>query len=285
MAGPLTQPCARGVVLAASTTFMPCRHPRWVLVTSILGSGLVFADGTALNIALPTIQRELSADVAAVQWIASAYPLLVASLLLLGGALGDRYGRRRLFCVGVVLFAVASVVSAAARSTGVLFTGRALQGVGGALLTPASLAMIADGYQGEARGRAVGAWSAATALMTVVAPLLAGWLIMHASWRWVFWINVPLGAVILVLAIARGSESRAERPGPLDLGGAVVATVGLFAFAYALIQGASGGDSLPRAAIAAGVGAVLLLVFVWVETRAASPRSIRAVSPTSPSTR
>ncbi|HKA91189.1 MAG TPA: MFS transporter [Haliangiales bacterium] len=272
MAGPAKLPCARGVALATQSIGPPCASPGWVLAASIMGSGLVFADGSALGVALPYIQRDLRATGAELQWIVASYSLLLTAFLLLGGALGDRYGRRRAFAGGVALFGAASMLSAWSPSTPVLIAGRALQGLGGALLAPSSLALIAGAYPGDARGRAIGTWSAVTALAAAAGPLIAGLLVERASWRWIFWINVPVSATIVIATYARVPEWRApDRPGRIDVLGAFVATFGLGAAAYGLIAGASERASAARAIVACGVGVLALLAFARIEARAPAP--------------
>jgi MFS family permease len=182
---------------------------RWVLIAAILGSSMVLIDGSVVNVALPTIQRELSATAAATQWIVEAYALFLAALLLVGGALGDKFGRRRLFIIGTVLFAITSVWCGLAPNVEMLISARAAQGLAGAILTPASLAIITATYADAAkRGRAIGTWSGFTAITAAFGPVLGGWMVEQASWRWVFFINVPLAIAVLYLCFGRMPESR-----------------------------------------------------------------------------
>jgi EmrB/QacA subfamily drug resistance transporter len=244
----------------------------WILAATILGSSLSFIDGTVVNVALPTLQRELHATVADVQWVIEAYSLFLSALILVGGSLGDRLGRRRIFAVGIALFTLASVVCGLAPTILVLIVARAAQGVGGALLVPGSLAIISASFAPEQRGKAIGVWAGFTTITSALGPVLGGWLIQSASWRWVFFINVPLAALTLLVTFWRVPESRDEHAtGPLDWWGAVLATLGLGALVYGLIESSASGLGAPvvLAALAVGVGA--LAAFVVVEARSPSP--------------
>jgi EmrB/QacA subfamily drug resistance transporter len=242
-----------------------------VLLASILGSGIVGIDATVVNVALPTIGRELGASLASLQWVVNAYTLTLAALILLGGTLGDRYGRRRLFMVGVAWFAVASLACGLAPTSEVLIAARALQGIGGALLTPGSLAMIQASFAPEDRSRAIGAWSGLGGIATAVGPFLGGWLLEVASWRWVFWINLPVAAIVLALTWRHVPESRdASATGRVDLLGAALGAVGLAGLTYALIEAPARGASVAVVGAAVlGVGA--LVAFVRVEQVTAAP--------------
>ena len=196
---------------------------RWVLAASILGSGLAGIDATVVNVALPAIGRDFHTDFASLQWTITAYTLTLASLILLGGALGDRYGRRRVFVIGVVWFAVASMLCGLAPTASLLIAARALQGVGGALLTPGSLAMIQATFAPQDRARAIGAWSGLGGVATAVGPFVGGWLIQVASWRWVFLINAPLAVVVVLVARRHVPETRDSTvSGHIDALGAVL---------------------------------------------------------------
>jgi EmrB/QacA subfamily drug resistance transporter len=243
---------------------------RWVLLVTVLGSGMAFLDGTIVNVALPTIGRDLGASTSQLQWVLSGYLLTLASLILLGGSLGDRYGRRRVFVLGTGLFSAASLLCAVAPSAGLLIGARLVQGVGGALLTPGSLAMIESCMRHEDRPRAIGAWSGMTGVATALGPLLGGYLIGAVSWRAAFLINVPLGAVVLATA-GRVPESRDPHAhGHPDVGGAVLAGVALAGSTYALIQGPAGGGVVVAAA-AAVAAVVAAVAFAIVERRSPSP--------------
>jgi EmrB/QacA subfamily drug resistance transporter len=243
---------------------------RWVLLVTVLGSGMAFLDGTIVNVALPTIGRDLGASTNQLQWVLSGYLLTLASLILLGGSLGDRYGRRRVFVLGTVLFSAASLLCALAPNAGLLIGARLVQGVGGALLTPGSLAMIESCIRREDRPRAIGAWSGMTGVATALGPLLGGYLIGAVSWRAAFVINVPLGVVVLAAA-SHVPESRDLRArGRLDVSGAVLAGVALAGSTYALIQGPAGGGAA-AIATAATLAVASFAAFVRRERRSVSP--------------
>jgi EmrB/QacA subfamily drug resistance transporter len=246
---------------------------RTSLIVAILGSTMAFLDGTVVNVALPVMQRVLDATVVEMQWVVEAYALALASLILVGGALGDRLGRKRVFLTGVVLFAVASAACGAAESATALIAARALQGVGGALLVPGSLALITAAYPEEARGRAIGTWSAASAITGAVGPVLGGWVVTHASWRWLFLFNVPIAAVVVALAARGVDETRDEgASGRVDVAGALLAIVGLGAIVVALLEApASGGLAAPKTLLLLALGAVTLVGFAVVESRSAHP--------------
>ncbi|MDZ7799677.1 MAG: DHA2 family efflux MFS transporter permease subunit [Trueperaceae bacterium] len=243
-----------------------------MLVAAVLGSSMVFLDGSTVNVALPALQASLGATVVDVQWVVNAYTLFLASLLLLGGSLGDRLGRRRVFMAGVALFTAASIACGVAPSTGWLIAGRALQGVGGALLTPGSLALINAAYPVDARGRAIGLWSGFSAITAAAGPVLGGWLIDTLSWRWIFFVNVPLAIGVLAIGALRVPESLGEgRRGRLDPAGALLATLGLGGVVFALLESSSRGlGDLGVWAAGAG-GAACLAGFVLVERRVATP--------------
>ena len=242
---------------------------RWALTATILGSSLAFLDATIVNIALPAIGRELDASLAGLQWIVNGYTLSLAGLILLGGALGDRYGRRRVFLIGVVWFALASLLCAVAPDTAWLVTARILQGVGGALLTPGALALIQASFHPDDRARAVGAWSGLGGVAAAAGPFLGGWLIEGPGWRWAFLINLPLAAAVFVVTMRHMPESRDERAtGGFDVAGAVLGASALATITYALI-GAEDPTGSTLALAAAGV--VLAAVFIVVERRRANP--------------
>jgi EmrB/QacA subfamily drug resistance transporter len=218
------------------------------------------------------MQRELGASVVAMQWVVEAYALVLASLVLVGGALGDRLGRRRVFVTGVALFAAASAACGLAPSTPLLVGARAVQGIGAALLVPGSLALIGAAYPEEGRGRAIGTWSAVTSAAAAVGPVLGGWVIAHASWRWVFFFNVPLGAVVVPITMRRVGESRdVTAPRRVDFRGALLVMSGLGVLVWALLEAPTAGLDAPRTVFALAVGAALLIAFVVVEARVAEP--------------
>ena len=246
---------------------------RWVILATVLGSGMAFLDGTVVNVALPAIGRELGGGLSGLQWTLDAYLLTLGALLLLGGALGDRYGRRRVYVVGLVWFSVASALCGLAPSLEALVAARALQGVGGALLVPGSLALLSASFHADDRGRAVGAWSGLGGVAGAIGPFLGGWLVDAASWRLVFLINLPLAAVTVWVVRAHVPESRdaaAVSGGKLDVAGAAAATVGLAGVVFALIEGAAEGLSA-RVALAAVVGIAALIAFPGLERRHPEP--------------
>jgi EmrB/QacA subfamily drug resistance transporter len=244
---------------------------RWVLAVAVMGSGLAFLDGTVVNVALPAIGRDLGASTSALQWIVNGYLLTLASLILLGGSLGDRYGRRRVFVLGVALFTVASLLCAIAPSAGLLIAARLLQGIGGALLTPGSLAMLEASFRRSDRARAIGAWSGLSGVTTALGPLLGGYLVEAVSWRAVFLINLPIGLFVVAMAIRHVPETldpAASRQ--LDIRGAVLAALGLAGTTYALIEGPDKGMAAIIVLTAAG-GAGALVAFLLAERRSPNP--------------
>jgi EmrB/QacA subfamily drug resistance transporter len=247
--------------------------PRWSLWVAIIGSTMAFVDGTVVNVALPVMERDMGAGVDAMQWVVESYALLLAALVLVGGALGDRLGRRRVFVAGLVLFSIASAACGLSPSVPFLIGARAVQGVGAALLVPGSLSLIGAAYPDETRPAAIGSWSATTSIAAAAGPLLGGWAVAHLSWRVVFFINVPLGAVAVVMASLKVRETRdADAPQHTDLLGASIVTAGLGAIVWALLEAPSaGGLSSPRALVPLFAGVALLVVFVLVEARMRAP--------------
>ncbi|HEX4671326.1 MAG TPA: DHA2 family efflux MFS transporter permease subunit [Solirubrobacteraceae bacterium] len=243
---------------------------RWVLAVAITGSGMAFLDSTIVNVALPAIGRDFGASTSLLQWVVSGYLLTLASLILLGGSLGDRFGRRRVFVVGAWLFSGASLLCALAPSIEFLIAARLVQGIGGALLTPGSLAMIEASFRREDRARAIGAWSGLTGVVSALGPLLGGYLIDAVSWRAAFLINLPLG-LFVVLASRHVPESRdPSADGPLDARGALLGALALGAVTYALIEGPDQGLS-PAIVATACIGLVALAAFLVVERRSSNP--------------
>src|SRR5437764_2488 len=267
-------PCDEAVVTTrkAPTTQCGKAQRRWTLAATILGSSMVFIDGTVVNVALPALQKNLQATVTDVQWVIEAYTLFLAALLLLGGSLGDRFGRKKIYAIGVAVFALASVWCGFAPNIEQLITARAAQGVGGALLVPGSLAIISATFGGENRGRAIGTWSGATAITTALGPLLGGWLIEHVSWRAVFFLNVPLALVVVVLIVLFVPESRdEEESGRLDFAGAALATLALGGVVFGLIESSRLGFRNPIVIVTSAGSALLLVAFIFVEARARNP--------------
>ncbi len=245
---------------------------RWVLVATVLGSGVAFLDATVVNVALPAIGRDFGVGLADLQWTVTGYTLTLSAFLLLGGALGDRYGRRRVFVIGLVWFAVASLACGIAPSAPLLIVFRAVQGIGGALLTPGSLAIIEASFRPEDRGRAIGAWSGLGGVFGAIGPLLGGVLVTTVSWRLVFLINLPLAALAVWVALRHVPESRqAGDHGRLDIQGPALAVLGLGGVTYALIEGPARGWTSAATIAVIGAGGALLLAFLINESRARDP--------------
>ena len=244
---------------------------RWVLLATVLGSGMAFLDATVVNVALPTIGADLNASVAGLQWVINGYTLTLASLILLGGSLGDRFGRRRIFLLGTVWFAGASLLCGVAPTSEALVAARALQGIGGALLTPGSLAILQASFAMSDRGRAVGAWSGLSGVAAATAPFVGGWLIDVGSWRPIFLINVPLAVAVVVVSLRHVPETRdAARVRGIDVPGALLTVVGLAALTWALIEaGERGATTGVLSSGAIGLGS--LAGFVAAERRVRHP--------------
>lgn len=265
-------PCDRGVIATAADC--PQRQAatgRWVLATTILGSSIAFIDGTVVNVALPALQQDLGASVTDVQWVVESYALFLSALILVGGSAGDRFGRRRMFVWGMIVFTIASAWCGFARTPLELIAARGLQGVGGAFLVPGSLSIISATFPIESRGKAIGTWSAFTAITMAVGPLIGGWLIENASWRWIFFANIPLGIIVVLMAVARVPETRDEEAGPLDRIGAVLCTLGLGGVVFALIEQANLGWSHFLVLGSAVIGIAASVGFVVAERRVANP--------------
>jgi EmrB/QacA subfamily drug resistance transporter len=244
----------------------------WILLATILGSSMVFIDSNVVNVALPRLQVDLNVSATDVQWVVEAYSLFLAALILVGGSLGDSFGRKRLFAIGVGLFALASIGCGLALNVTQLIAMRSLQGVGGAMLTPGSLSIIRALFPPAQRGRAIGLWSGFSAITTVIGPLLGGWLVQYASWRWIFFINVPLAVIVLIVLFWRVPESRnvAEHV-HLDWPGALLATFSLGAIVYGLIQSNNLGLLNPLVLGTIGAGVLALISFIVVEILSPAP--------------
>src|SRR5437588_433371 len=270
----LRPPCDESVINTRKPAKTRCgkAQGRWTLAATILGSSMVFIDGTVVNVALPALQTKLNATATDVQWVVEAYTLFLAALLLFGGSLGDRFGRKKIYAIGVTLFALASIWCGFAPTIHQLIIARAAQGVGGALLVPGSLAIISATFSAEDRGRAIGTWSGATAITTALGPLLGGWLIEHVSWRAVFFLNVPLALGVIALVVLFVPESRdEEEAGRLDLIGAALATLSLGGIVFGLIESSRLGFHHPLVIGTLVGGALLAGIFVFVEARLRSP--------------
>jgi len=256
-------PCDVALILSTPCAERAPSGGGWILATTILGSSMAFIDGTVVNVALPALQSALSATISEVQWVVEAYALLLAAVLLTGGALGDRCGRRKVFAAGVALFSAASAWCGLAPDIRQLILARGLQGIGGALLVPGSLALISANFSEHTRGRVIGTWSGFTSITAAIGPVLGGWLIEHGSWRSAFFINLPLGLIVVILALWKVPESRAaDSSASADWLGALLATLGLGGIVFALIQ---------SALIAGIVGALALIAFLHWEAHTASP--------------
>ena len=266
-------PCDSAAILHGELSIAPCSPAarRWTLVAAILGSSLAFIDGTVVNVALPALQRELNASASELQWVMESYALLLAALLLVGGTLGDRYGRKRVFMIGVVLFTVASLACAASSTATLLICARAVQGAGAALMVPGSLALISSAFPPSERGAAIGTWSAFSGITAAIGPVIGGWLVDNYSWTWAFLVNLPLGVLLLAICLLRVPESTGGDTSPVDLPGAVLATLGLAGVVYALIQAPEQGWTNPLVGGALVLGMAALSWFVMVERRSAAP--------------
>ena len=268
----IQEPCDENVIRSGRET-APCVKSRghWILVATILATSMAFIDGTVVNVALPALQTNLNATAVDVQWVIEAYSLLLSALLLVGGSLGDHYGRRRIFLIGVVLFAVASAACGLAGNIHQLIAARALQGLGAALLVPGSLAIISSSFSEDQRGRAIGTWSGFSAITTAIGPVIGGWLIEHVSWRAVFFINIPLALVIVLISLWRVPESSDPERTGLDWLGAALAALGLGALVYGLIESSRLGFNDRWVLAALTAAAVLFGLFVMTETRVSNP--------------
>ena len=245
---------------------------RWVLAATILGSSMAFIDGSVVSVALPAIQRDLGASMRGAQWVVNAYMLTLGALMLVGGAVGDRYGRRRVFSFGVVVFTLASLACGFAPNVSVLVAARALQGIGGALMVPESLAIISAVFPGPERGRAIGTWAGFSALTTALGPVLGGWLVDVLSWRSIFFVNAPLGILALAIASRHVPESRDDSvDAPIDLGGGALATLALGAIAYGLTAESDLGWRHPLVFGPLAASLLLFATFFWWEARVHAP--------------
>ena len=244
---------------------------RWVLLATVLGSGMAQLDGTVVNVALPRIGNDLSVGLSSLQWVITAYTLTLAAFLLLGGGLGDRYGRKKIFTIGVAWFAIASILCALAPNATLLILARGLQGVGGALLTPGSLSLLQTSFAKQDRGRVIGAWSGLTGVASAIGPFVGGWLLNVSSWRWIFLINIPLATAVLLVSARHVPESRDESAeGSVDWTGGVLAGFALAALTYGLIEGpASRWQTGPVLALIAAV--LVMAAFFTLESKLRNP--------------
>ncbi|MDB5991657.1 MAG: drug resistance transporter, drug:H+ antiporter family protein, partial [Herbaspirillum sp.] len=246
----------------------------WVLAATIFASSMVFIDGTVVNVALPALQRAFGASASDVQWVVESYTLFLAALLLVGGTTGDRFGRRRVFALGVALFAAASIWCGMTGSVMQLIFARAVQGIGGALLVPGSLALISASFPESERGKAIGTWSGYTAITTAIGPVIGGFLIEHVSWRLAFLINVPIALLVIFLTFKYVPESRDQRlssRGSLDWTGAALASIGLGCLIYGLIESSNKGWSDATVIATLILAALMIAIFIRVELRHPAP--------------
>src|ERR1700733_15104468 len=265
-------PCDEAVIESGRAA-IPCAREAglWILAATILGSSMAFIDSTVVNVALPALQTSLGGTVTDIQWVVEAYGLLLGALILVGGSLGDHFGRRRMFLVGVTVFAVASAGCGLAPNIRALVLARAIQGFGAAFLVPGSLSIISASFSEKERGRAIGTWSGFTAMTTALGPVLGGWLIEHASWRWAFFINLPMAAAVMVLALWRVPESKNPELRTVDWTGALLATLGLAGLTYGFIESSNFGWSNPLVWGSLVAGCAFLAAFFYVESRVDSP--------------
>ena len=266
------EPCDENLIRAAPAR-SPCSKARgrWVLAATILASSMAFIDGTVVNVALPALQTNLNASAVDVQWVVESYSLLLSAFLLVGGSLGDHYGRRRIFLIGVSIFAAASATCGFAANIGQLIAARAFQGFGAALLVPGSLAIISSSFSEQERGRAIGTWSGFSAITTGIGPVLGGWLIEHISWRAVFFINLPIALLVLLISLRHITETADRDRDRVDWFGAILAVLGLGALVYGLIESSRGGFEDPVVMSALIAGGVLLIAFLFLEWRSLHP--------------
>lgn len=265
-------PCDSALIEARTLDALcPEKWRPWVLVATILGSSMAFIDSTVVNVALPALQSDLHATVVDVQWVIESYGLFLSALILVGGALGDSLGRRVTFLCGVIGFAIASAGCGFSGSIRTLVVWRAVQGMSAAFLVPGSLALIGSSFDEKSRGRAIGTWAAFTTITTAGGPVLGGWLIEHANWHWIFFINIPLAALVLIISLWRLPESRSSHPAGIDWLGASLVTLGLAALVYGFLESSILGWSHPRVLSGLIVGFGSLTVFAFVEKRVGNP--------------
>jgi EmrB/QacA subfamily drug resistance transporter len=266
-------PCDEGVIRAASAT-PGCadRAKLWVLAAAILGSSMTFIDGSAVNITLPLIQSDVNVSVQGAQWIINGYTLMLGALILAGGSAGDRFGRRRIFALGAAIFTAASISCGLAPNATVLVAARFVQGIGGALLVPGSLALISASFPAEERGKAIGTWAGLSAVTTALGPVLGGWLADALSWRAIFFINVPIALITLGIAFRHVPESRdRSEDSTVDWRGGFLVTVGLLALAYGLTAISERDWADPSVSGPLLVSAAFMAAFIWSEARGPSP--------------
>jgi EmrB/QacA subfamily drug resistance transporter len=268
----MTLPCNQGAISSGAAA-VPCtpKAGPWILAAAILGSSMAFIDSTVVNVALPALQFSLGATVVDVQWVVESYALFLGALILIGGSLGDLLGRRRMFLAGVIVFAGASMGCGFAPSIHWLVVARAVQGLGAAFLVPGSLSIISASFGEQERGRAIGTWSGFTSMTTAVGPVLGGWLIEHASWRWAFFINLPIAVAVIAISLRCVPESRSLTARRVDWVGAALATLGLGGVVYGFVESGNLGWSRPLVYGSLIVGTICLIIFPMIESRVVSP--------------
>ncbi|HEY4281599.1 MAG TPA: MFS transporter [Chthoniobacterales bacterium] len=272
MWGTVQEPCDETVIRSGpETAGCPKVRGRWVLAATILASSMAFIDGTVVNVALPALQTNLNATAIDVQWVVEAYALFLSALLLVGGSLGDHYGRRRIFLIGVALFALASAACGFAANVHQLILARAVQGLGAALLVPGSLAIISNTFSEEQRGKAIGTWSGFSAITAAIGPVMGGWLIEHVSWRAVFFINLPIALIVIAISLRHITENKEKESSKVDWLGAILAALGLGCLVYGLIESPRLGFTDTTVIGMLIAAAVLLILFLLLEARLSHP--------------
>jgi EmrB/QacA subfamily drug resistance transporter len=265
-------PCDEAVMRSGGAAAPCVAEARiWILAATILGSSVAFIDSTVVNVALPALQASFHATVVDLQWVVESYGLFLAALILVGGSFGDLFGRRLIFVVGVSIFALASGGCGFASNIHQLIIARSIQGVGAALLLPGSLAIISTSFDEKSRGQAIGTWSGFTAITTAVGPVLGGWLVEHTSWRWVFFLNLPIAAAVVAISVWRIPESRSGSAGRVDWLGAILATLGLGSLVTGFIESLNLGWGNPLVFGGLTVGVGCLIAFVFVEAASTAP--------------
>lgn len=265
-------PCDEAVIRSGGSVTAPAARSRtWILIATITGSSMAFIDSTVVNVALPALQAAFHTTVVDMQWVVESYGLFLGALILVGGSLGDIFGRRLIFLLGAIIFALASAGCGFASSIQQLIIARSVQGIGAALLVPGSLAIISSSFDEKNRGKAIGTWSGFTAITSALGPLIGGWLIQHASWRWVFFINVPLAAITIGVSLWHIPESHDATPGNVDWLGALTAILGLGGLVDGFIESENEGWAHPLVFVSMMVGCVFLGLFLLIEARIQSP--------------
>src|SRR5579862_8463997 len=270
--GYLKAACDAGVIRSTRAEApISARAAQWLLAATILGSSMAFIDSTVVNVALPALQTSLHATVVGVQWVVESYGLFLGALILAGGSLGDLFGRRLMFLIGVAIFAVASVLCGLSTNIQELVISRSIQGIGAAFLVPGSLSIISASFDEKKRGAAIGTWSGFTSITTAMGPVLGGWLIEHASWRWVFFINIPMAAAVILISLRHVPESKNARVERVDWIGALIATIGLGGIVFGLVESTSLSWRDPLVYGSLILGCAAMIGFAFFESKEKSP--------------